>query len=1128
MERGEITIAAPPDLPRPTRADAVVRLLPVLLAAGMLAVLALGYRTGSAGARNPVFLALMLVSTAAGALMRGGRPDVDADRDGYLGYLATLRDEVTGIAAAQRDSLHRDHPEPTVLWTLVGTPALWCRRPGDPRFGRVRVGLGTVPLAARLVAPPREWAHRVDPVTDGALRCFLDTHAVLADAPVTLDLLGRPALVLGGDPGGARGLARAVLCQLAVTHGPDLVQITAVTGEHTRQYWDWLKWLPHRRDSGGAGRRVVIVVDGVAAPEPEPGCSVIEIGGSATEVAELPDRLELIDTLTLARRLAGHHPAGSGERDWPALLGLRVPDRFDPQQVWAGLDPGQRLRVPIGTDDTGRPVHLDLNEAAAGGSGPHGLCIGATGSGKSELLRTLVLGLLASHSPEQLNLVLIDFKGGATFLGMQCANHVAAVITNLAEEAPLVDRARETLAGELHRRQELLRAAGNFAGVADYNVAVRAGAPLEPLPTLLIVVDEFTELLSAHPDFIDTFVAIGRLGRSLGIHLLLASQRLEEGRLRGLESHLSYRVCLKTLSAAESRLVIGVPDAHQLPNTPGVGYLRTADGELTGFRTAYVSGPMAPAGTVRLFTGAPTAPPAAGRPLLPAVLEVLAGHGPPARRIWLPPLTESPPLHTLTDSGLPELVVPIGVVDRPFEQRRTPLLADLRGAAGHVAVVGAPQSGKSTALATLITALAARHGPDRVQVYGLDFGGGPLAALAALPHVGSVAQRSEPELVRRIVADLETIIERREADRPGTERPDVFLVIDGWAGLCRDFDTLEAPILALAGRGLSHRLHLVIAAARWAEIRPALRDLLGTRIELRLGEPADSEIDRRRAAQVPYGRPGSGLAADGRHLLVARPHTAIPDYGDRAAPPVRLLPAIVHRQTLAAAAPDRPVLGIEDREFAPVTLDFTRQPHLLILGDTECGKTSTLRTLCRELTRIATPEQARLIVVDYRRGLLGEVDGAHLAGYAATPAALTAAVTELAGIMARRLPGPDVTPTQLKERSWYAGPRYYLLVDDCDLLTGDPLAPLAGYLPHAGDIGVHLVVARRSAGAARALYDPLLAGLREHGCMSLVMSAGADEGPLLAGVRPSPLPPGRGILITRAGGQQLIQVAWSR
>ena len=171
--------------------------------------------------------------------------------------------------------------------------------------------------------------------------------------------------------------------------------------------------------------------------------------------------------------------------------------------------------------------------------------------------------------------------------------HISAVITNLEEELPLVDRMRDALHGEMVRRQELLRAAGNYASLRDYERARERGAKLAPLPTLFIVLDEFSELLAAKPEFIDLFVMIGRLGRSLGVHLLLASQRLEEGRLRGLDTQLSYRIGLRTFSAAESRIVLGVPDAYELPSRPGNGYLKTEATEMTRFKAAYVSGPSA-------------------------------------------------------------------------------------------------------------------------------------------------------------------------------------------------------------------------------------------------------------------------------------------------------------------------------------------------------------------------------------------------------------------------------------------------------------------------------------------------------------------------------------------------------
>ena len=211
-------------------------------------------------------------------------------------------------------------------------------------------------------------------------------------------------------------------------------------------------------------------------------------------------------------------------------------------------------------------------------------------------------------------------------------------------------------------------------------------------------------------------------------------------------------------------------------------------------------------------------------------------------------------------------------------------------------------------------------------------------------------------------------------------------------------------------------------------------------------------------------------------------------------------------------------------------MDFVEQPHLIVLGETGCGKTTALRTLCREIMRTNDADSAQLVMVDFRRTLLGVVTSEHLAGYAISAAALTSQLPALLDRLQARMPGDDVTQHQLRTRSWWSGPEIYVVVDDYDLVataTGNPLTPLLDFLPHAKDLGLHVVVARRSGGAARAMFDPILARLRDMGAAGLMMSASPDEGIVLGSVRPSPLPPGRGTLITRAHPDQLIQVAWA-
>jgi DNA segregation ATPase FtsK/SpoIIIE, S-DNA-T family len=933
--------------------------------------------------------------------------------------------------------------------------------------------------------------------------------------------------------------------------------------------------------------------------------TVTVCGQDGDEVIAKPDLLTMTQASVCARRLAPYRPMGAGAGDgqqerqgWRDLMGIDR-DRLDaedyPEEYWATIGDGHIRPVPIGVTPDGAPVHLDINEAARNGMGPHGLCVGATGSGKSELLRTLALGMIASHPPDVLNLILVDFKGGATFLGMERARHVGAVITNLAGEAHLVGRMNDALAGEMNRRQELLRAAGGFANLAEYRRARSQGAGLPPLPALFVLVDEFSELLSQHPDFAELFVAIGRVGRSLGMHLLLASQRLDEGRLRGLETHLSYRICLKTFSAGESRAVLGVPDAYHLPSTPGAAYLKSASGECTRFQTVYVSGADSKPGTTpvptnpvspRVFTAARVGPISEAtdtdpsqqpvRTVLDAMLDRLAGHGPPAHQVWLPPLTQSPTLDALIpEPGHRGLTVPIGVVDNPYEQRRDPLVVELDGPAGNVAIVGATRSGKSTALRAMLLALAQHHDPADVGFYCLDFGGGALSSLRQLPHVGSMAGRPDVDLCRRTVTAAVSVMQARESlfrrmgiesiadyrraraagDSGAAEDPfgDVFLVIDGWATLRQEFDFLEGPITAVAAQGLSYGVHVVVTASRWAELRPALKDQIATRIELRLGDPAESEMDRRRARDLADRPPGRGIAANRREFAIALPRfdgdatahglaEAIAAdtarlrarWAPNAAPVVSLLPMRVRRDDLGAQDIDRlgsrVLIGIGENELKPIGVDFADQSHLIVLGEAGCGKTSVLRLLCRELILANTAEEAQLEIVDFRRTLLGVVESEHLTGYAMSPGSLASRLAVIIDRLQARMPDENITQQQLRTRSWWSGPDIYLIIDDYDLAagaTGNPLAPLADFLPHAKDLGLHVVLARRSGGAARAMFDPVVARMRELGCMGLMMSASPEEGVLLGTVRPSALSPGRGTLIVRSDPDQLIQVAWT-
>ncbi|WFE61218.1 type VII secretion protein EccCa [Micromonospora sp. WMMD712] len=948
------------------------------------------------------------------------------------------------------------------------------------------------------------------------------------------------------------------------------------------------------------------------------------VGQETRQVLAVPDLLGPARARAVARLLSPYRLAVSTELapepmkadfDLGTLLGIPDLERLDLAALRGRRGPDARLRVPIGVDATGAPVELDIKESALGGMGPHGMLIGATGSGKSELLRTLVLALAVTHSSETLNLVLVDFKGGATFLGLDRLPHTSAVITNLADEASLVGRMRDALHGELVRRQELLRAAGGYSSVLDYEKARAGGAPLDPLPTLFVVVDEFSELLAAHRDFIDLFVMIGRLGRSLAVHLLLASQRVDDGRIGQLESHLSYRIGLRTFSAMESRSVIGVPDAYELPAAPGNGYLRMDVSTLIRFKAAYVSGEyrprrararqdvvqrqVVPYGLEHVPVETPAPPPEglvtppdgpahadepeppAARAVFSIVTDQLVDSGPPAHQVWLPPLADSPTLDSLLPALAPDpdlglvatdwpgngrLVVPLGFIDKPYEQLRDLLTVDLSGVGGHIGVAGGTRSGKSTLIRTLVCALALTHRPTDVQFYCLDFGGGTLGTVAGLPHVGSVAGRLDTDRVGRTVTEVTGLITRRErrfaeqgidsiqtyrrlrAEGRVADDPygDVFLVVDGWFTLRQEFEALEVSLREIAARGLNFGVHLIVSAARWSEVHHSMRDQLGIKLELRLGDAVDSAIDLRLAATVPRA-PGHGLTPEKLHFLGALPRIdGNPDPASSAegarelaatvaefwpgpvASPVRTLPAVLPAADLPPAEGDLWVpLGLDETDLQPYWHDFAELPHLTGLGDSQSGKTNLLRHLARMIVGRFTPAEARILVVDYRRQLFDTIPADYRLGYSVSADSTRETIADAVAGLKGRLPGKDVSPEQLRRRDWWTGPRLFVLVDDFEMLAGqdNPLQPLIPYVPHGTDIGLHMVVVRGTANLMRMSMDPLLRRLQEANSPDLALSCPPTEGPLLGGVKGRHLPPGRAMVLTRRG-HRMIQTGY--
>ena len=958
------------------------------------------------------------------------------------------------------------------------------------------------------------------------------------------------------------------------------------------------------------------------------------------------DRLTAVQAEAVARRMTpfatqekleeSDTPVGrsdeSRQKDLMELVGIGDIRDFDPEKQWVRREGRARLAAPFAVTPEGRPVVLDIKESAQQGMGPHGLLIGATGSGKSEVLRTLVLALALTHSPEQLNLVLVDFKGGATFAGMADLPHVSAMISNLESELSLVDRMQDALQGEMVRRQEMLRQAGNYANVSDYEADRLAGKhEYPPLPALFIVLDEFTEMLMAKPEFGEVFIMIGRLGRSLSVHLLLASQKMDLGKARGLESHLSYRIALKTFTESDSREVLGIPDAAKLPPLPGSGFLKAGGDGLVRFRASYVAAPP-PARTLASIAeastaGAPSAPieilpftvaPVITREALGEEEEVdqnqeivlagdevwadmsemdiavakMKGKGYPAHQVWLPPLEVPDTFATLMPDLAPDpelgfvsrawresgvLRVPLGTVDLPLEQRRETLVLDLSGAGGNFALVGGPQTGKSTALRTIVQALSLTYTPHEVQFYVMDFGGGTFAGFAGAPHVAGVATRDTEEVRTRMLAEIAAIMDDRERyfrahgiDSMDTYRRgrlagtyddgygDVFLVIDGWGALRSEFDGLDREVTTMMSRGLSLGVHLVISAARWMDIRAEAQDIFGSRLELHTANPKESIVNREGAARIPKGRPGRGIDMAGHEMMIGLPRADAEQDPSTVSqgvaytvnkireclvagegPKLRLLPQRITLAEILSQLPDQQilprgggdmVLGVEESRLGPLLFNTRAESHLYLFGDGKTGKTSFLRSIISEVTRLYSPNEAKILAIDMRRSLLGAIPDEYSLRYLTNHAEAMKQLRELAKFLRTRLPGSDVTAEQIRERTWWSGPEVWILVDDYDLVatsSGNPLMELIDLLPQAGDIGLHVIITRRMGGASRAAYEKVLQMMNDLAVTGILLSGNPSEGAIINGVKPKRAIAGRAQVVHRELGVVAAQLTWT-
>ena len=574
-----------------------------------------------------------------------------------------------------------------------------------------------------------------------------------------------------------------------------------------------------------------------------------------------------------------------------SLLGMPDPTGGDVERIWqAG---GSTTSAPIGIAADG-PFVLDIRR-----DGPHALVAGTTGAGKSELLQTIIASLAVANRPDALNYVLIDYKGGSAFMDCARLPHTVGMVSDL--DAHLTERALASLAAELHRRETILFNTGT-KDIEDYNDTRKLRPELEPMPRLVLVIDEFASLVAELPDFIAGLVDIARRGRSLGVHLVLATQRPAGVVSADIRANTNLRIALRVTDASESMDVIEAPDSGAIAkSTPGRAYVRSGAQSLVGVQSARIGGRRPATGqSGPRATTVPLSWNAYSRPLpkraeaeddgtmvtdLAVLVDAIRdgaqkmGFG-EQRSPWLPPLAELVTLNELASHGgdpvsADEVApVPFGLIDLPARQSRKPLALDLVHGE-HTLLLGGARSGRSTALRTLAGSLARSTSPHDVHVYAIDCGSNALLPLMRLPHVGAVVSRDEPDRVRRLIERLLGEIARRQqllamegASSAAEQRasaahedrlPWMVLLLDSWEGFASTFENYNyGQLLEAAQRifreGSAVGLKVVMTADR-SGLSGNVSSAFADRLVLRFADPNDYSTAGLQAREVPKNMP---------------------------------------------------------------------------------------------------------------------------------------------------------------------------------------------------------------------------------------------------------------------------------
>lgn len=720
---------------------------------------------------------------------------------------------------------------------------------------------------------------------------------------------------------------------------------------------------------------------------------------SPLRVKSLSTSLTLTKSLTLCQML--------GETD---LTKIDVITNWRNRRTYNGMD------VQIGVKAGGEALSLDLHET---GHGPHGLVAGTTGSGKSELLQSVIISLAINFHPHDVAFVLIDYKGGGmadVFKGMP---HLAGVITNLG--GGQTTRALLSIKAEITRRQAVFAEYGvnNIDKYQRLYYMEERPEGMQPVPHLVMIADEFAELRQDQPEFMKQLISTARVGRSLGIHLILATQKPDGVVDDQIWSNSKFKICLKVQTENDSNGVIKKPDAAFI-REPGRAYIQVGNDEIYEVFQSVYSGADYITNTVNMEAKARNERKIFrltndGRPVQifpklgaqreendkknPTQLETMVGHitaqaemngisqltGP-----WTEPLEEIIYYNQLPDEWTSKRYDTIisaiaGIIDDPCGQRKLALEFDFTNNGGLI-VYGASGSGKTTLLKTICLSLAKRYTPDEVGIYIMDMGGTALKVFGGLPHCGGVLTVDQERNIRQFMRFLLRIVESRKAifeetnvesfseyRKKGLNMAAIVVMVDGYAALSELYEDVDQQLTLLSRDASRYGVYIVLTGITTRDIRYRMSTNFKMTVTFEQIDKSYSEIVGRTDGMEPESYRGRGLVKLEKPLEF---HAALPECRDgaritetrdivagiaanetRKVIPIPVMPERINIRALNSGETGF-MIGLYDSDLTPVPLNFAEYTSFILTGAPGCGK-STIAAAW-----INTLNAAKIYVID--------------------------------------------------------------------------------------------------------------------------------------------------------------------